>query len=172
MQLLQGRFIVHRQAQARSQFVGKACASLQGRADQHVPRPSGDHGLAHLRPAFFGQGVVEAAAQAAAVLGFTMAQQVEDHAGRSATAASAKVAICPCKLALELADARLEHAVGLVELAGYLTEQGKRLLQARSTFLFDRGSPLRIGTREMWAAWGIVLSRVADRHKNGVVPAM
>ncbi|MNP44436.1 hypothetical protein D3C76_1382990 [compost metagenome] len=48
------------------------------------------------------------------------------------------------QLALELADAGFEHAVGLVELGGYLVEQGECLLQPLSTLLFDRGTPLRI----------------------------
>lgn len=95
VQFLQGGLTLHRQVQLRTQLIGKAPTALQRRADQHLPRAGVCHGAAHLRPALVGQGIITAATQAA-LFRFTMAQQVEDHAGRSATAASAKVAICPC----------------------------------------------------------------------------
>ncbi len=98
MQLAQLRLDAERQPTFGGELAGESCAALQRRAHQHVPGAGKRHRIAHLLPAVSGQGVVKAAAKAAAPLGLAMAQQVDAraHAGRSATAASAKVAISLC----------------------------------------------------------------------------
>ncbi|MCY1560233.1 hypothetical protein D9M68_973480 [compost metagenome] len=97
MQLLQVFFQLHRHAESGTQLLGETGATLQRRTHQAIPGPALLDSRVHLLPAPGGQGIVEAATQAAALLGFAVTQQVQaqGHAGRSATAASAKVAICP-----------------------------------------------------------------------------
>ena len=68
------------------------------------------------------------------------------------------------QLALELADPRLEHAVGAAQLRGHLIEQGEGLLQAGTAGLLDRcGSGFRDGGR-----WG----GLAHALLSGVVPSV
>ena len=96
MQLLQGGLELQRQAAGSRQFLGKPRTTLQRRADHRSPAFIGPHRSSQLCPASLGQCIVEAAAQTTALLRFAVAQEVQDHAGRSATAASAKVAMPLC----------------------------------------------------------------------------
>src|SRR5690606_6986008 len=98
MQLAHVRLDLQRQAGLLRHFFGKSAAALQRRADKHIPVAT-NHRSAQLLPAPLAERHVAATEKTAAGGGFTVAQQVETqaHASFPATAASAKVAISPCR---------------------------------------------------------------------------
>src|SRR5690606_9365303 len=98
MQLAQVRLDLQWQTRLLRQLLGKGPAALQRRADHHIPVATNRRG-AQLLPATRAERHVTAAEKAATRGGFTVAQQVEAqaHASFPATAASAEVAISPCR---------------------------------------------------------------------------
>src|SRR5690606_16221708 len=88
-----------RQMALLGQFKGKVGTAAQRGTDDGIPMLRAGGGLTHLLPAGRGKLIIQTAAEAAAKLGLTVAQQIQRQhwADPAATAASAKVAMSLCR---------------------------------------------------------------------------